>query len=369
MRKNFLEKKSKFRSRLATRIGLSSVLSILGVVFCSGIALAAEAGAGEGTQARADSPEEGYLRALAVLKQATVEVNNARDPELDELERALDEIREFAPLLAADRRGRRAQIFAELALARVAVERGQNTRAEAIMARILQGLELSGELEDFPVDVLGPELEQLYALELQSLRAAERGRLMVRCARPCRVFVDEREVAQELVTGPGVELTVGEHRVWIAAAEDADAAEPLRSTVDIARAGERYPVRFGGSEPPAPGVSGPPGPPASVDAPSDRVAPRWSEIGLVSLGVVTTGAGAALWAVDGSCPGGGDSGDFATCPQLLETDAAGISMVVAGSAVLLTGAVMLAIDERRARRRSEREPHPLALRPGRAVQQ
>ena len=64
----------------------------------------------------------------------------------------------------------------------------------------------------------------------------------------------------------------------------------------------------------------------------------------------TIGTGAALWAIDGSCPDGADPTDLEACPRVYITKTAGIATVAAGGAVLLGGTIMLTVDEVRAGR-------------------
>jgi hypothetical protein len=65
----------------------------------------------------------------------------------------------------------------------------------------------------------------------------------------------------------------------------------------------------------------------------------------MSAGAAAIGTGAALWAIDGSCPDGADPTDTAACPRVYISKTAGIATVVAGGAVFLTGTVLLTVDE------------------------
>ena len=87
------------------------------------------------------------------------------------------------------------------------------------------------------------------------------------------------------------------------------------------------------------------GPPARP-----RVLPRWADILITTVGVAAVGTGAVLWAIDGRCPDGADPENKVACPQVYITKTAGIAMVAAGSAVLVTGTVLLSVDEVRTAR-------------------
>jgi len=73
--------------------------------------------------------------------------------------------------------------------------------------------------------------------------------------------------------------------------------------------------------------------------------PRWADVLLMSAGAAAIGTGAALWAIDGSCPKGADPNDTSACPQVYVTKVAGIATVAAGSALFLSGTVLLTVDE------------------------
>ncbi|NVB40764.1 hypothetical protein G6O69_23190 [Pseudenhygromyxa sp. WMMC2535] len=310
---------------------------------------------------------QGYIDLIGDLERGTVAINSGATEARASLEGALLELREYAVLLAGDPAGRRTQRMAEFALAREALARGDEGVARAAIDRVVKGLELDGELEAFEAARLGPRLSELFELRRQALRASERARLEVDCIDRCRIFVDEREVDADLAGGPGVSLPLGEHRVWIEVAE----LDPQRMKIELTRAGARERIEIAAPPPPPPAMDG-----SQVDeaAGGQRgrgerapVMPRWAEIGLVSVGVMGAGAGAALLAIDSTCPGGADEGDFDTCPQLYDTKWPGVGVLSVGATALVIGVVTLAVDERR--RRSERAgpAHPLALRPGPSI--
>lgn len=73
--------------------------------------------------------------------------------------------------------------------------------------------------------------------------------------------------------------------------------------------------------------------------------PRWGSILGVSLGVGAIAAGAAMVAIDGRCPGGGDPTDIDACPDVYNTDAGGAVLISVGALAVLSMGAILTITE------------------------
>lgn len=291
-----------------------------------------------------------YARALQALDDAMLVANTDPEQGIALLNRALSALHQFAPLLAMDENARMRRSLAHLALARAKLARGDEQGAAESVDSTLREL---GEIE-LPIEQLGPTLGQLLEERRAALNGLAEARLRVSCAAPCNVWIDER-VADGALTSEGQSLIVGSHRVWIE--DKAGSLETMRSTVDL-DSDDPLELRYPASSAPPPELLVDPGV-SNIDHPSrhgsNRIAPRWTEVLTAGVGVVVLTAGASLWAIDDTCPGGEDPQDIVACPQLYDTRTAGITTVVLGTTMMVTGVVMLTIDELRQRRR-DREP-------------
>lgn len=298
-----------------------------------------------------DSAEPGrdhaaYARALEALDEAMLVANTDPEQGIALLNRALSALHQFAPLLAVDQTARMRRSLAHLALARAKLSRGDERGAAESIDQTLREL---GDLE-LPSEQLGPTLGRLVDERRAALTSAGDGHLRVVCAAPCSVWVDERDANSALAT-EGLSLVLGSHRVWIE--DQAGRLEPLHTRVELDDVGQPLELHYPPPITPRPELVHEPSA-ASVDQPIPRrvrrLAPRWAEISTASVGVAALTVGAVLWAINDTCPGGSDPRDTQACPQLYDTRASGISTVVLGSAILVTGVVMLTFDEVRQRR-------------------
>ncbi len=291
-----------------------------------------------------------YDDAIAKVDAANGAVN--RDPEanFEALAQALDQLSRFAPQLADDPRGSEIRVLALLNLARAMLVAGHDAGAGLIMDEAIR-LVRFGEL---PVEQFGPTLARFHTDRREALAKLGQGRLEIRCAGPCEVFVDEQRLALD-GEARSEALPFGSYRVWIQASE----GEPLpeRHLIEIDVDGEietlAYPLvaPLDAHEPE----------PAPTRA---RIMPRWAEIGLLGVGVGLVATGGALLAFDGRCPGGLDPvADAADCPKIYESTVGGLTTLGLGAALALTGGITLGIDEVRiGRERSTRAMLGYAIR-------
>jgi hypothetical protein len=294
-------------------------------------------------------PDE-YARAVAAVADAMIEINTDPEQGSATLRLALERLWEFAPLLAEDPAALEQRTLAEFALARAELARGDRYAAAATIDASLEAL--GGRPVD--TEALGPSLGALVEVRAQALQARGSARLRVECSVACRVLVDERNAGDVDVAGSARELTVplGNHRVWVEAITDSD-LPPLRTTVALDSADARVTLAYPEAEPPPPSIQ--PNDEFELPAARTRVAPRFVEVAALATGSAALIAGAVLWAIDSRCPRGADPTDVVACPELYDTRTAGIALVSAGAAAALTGGVMLVVDETRVGDRRARE--------------
>jgi hypothetical protein len=287
-----------------------------------------------------------YDAALAAVDEANIAVN--RDPEanLPALETAIDELLAFGPQIAADPKGREALDLSQLNLARALLMGEQKDKAAEVMDAVL----LTAHDRKLPIRRFGPTLVKFHDERRKKLDKQGTGSIQVQCRVSCKVVIDEQQATPS--SGP---LYLGAHRVWIEAADGS--AEPERHEITLTEEGATEVVYYPAEveeecevPPPAPVVEPPPPPPPK------RVLPRWAEIGVLAIGVGAAVAGGVLLGLDGKCPGGLDPvEDAADCPELYEGTVSGLIAVGAGSALVLTGTVMLAVDEVRVGKQKGRQ--------------
>lgn len=294
---------------------------------------------GEGTEPPAPGIESattpnpaGYTDALTRVRTAQQMANDEPERGVVALRDALQLLQEFGPTLARDPEGQDARTMAQLTLTRalLAIEDADGARQamdEAI--RTSRG-------DPLPVKSFGPGLTALYRERSGVLGKLTTGAIAVECLVACRVYINERPAPERTD-----KLVPGSYRVWI---ESSDGSQPaIKHLVDVGN--DEAPVaalKFGSApreQPDKPGT----GP----DKPNKakRIMPRWAEIVLMSAGAAAIGTGAALWAIDGNCPDGGDPRVDPKCPQVYVTKTAGIATLAAGGALFLTGTVLLTVDE------------------------
>jgi hypothetical protein len=271
----------------------------------------------------------GYSDALTRVRTAQQMANDEPERGVVALRDALQLLQEFGPTLAKDPEGQDVRTMAQLTLARalLAIEDADGAREamdEAI--RTSRG-------DPLPVKSFGPGLTALFRERSGVLGKQTTGAIAVECLVACRVYINERPTAQRTD-----KLIPGSYRVWVESTDGSEMAVKL--VVDVGEVAVAA-LKFG-SEP----KHQPNGPDPRPDKPkSPRIMPRWAEIVLMSAGAAAIGTGAALWAIDGSCPDGADPTDTAACPRVYISKTAGIATVVAGGAVFLTGTVLLTVDE------------------------
>jgi hypothetical protein len=289
---------------------------------------------------------------VAAVADAMLEINTDPEQGSATLRLALERLQAFAPLLAEDPSALEQRTLAEFALARAELARGDRYAAAATIDASLEAL--GGRAVD--TEALGPSLGALVDERAQALRARGVARLRVECSVACRVLVDERNAGDVEVAGSARELTVplGQHRVWVEAIAEPDLPR-LRTIVALDSADARVTLAYPEVEPPRPSIT--PTDARKFELPDSRprVAPRFVEVAALASGSAALIAGAVLWAIDSRCPRGADPNDIIACPELYDTRTAGIALVSAGVAAALTGGVMLVVDETRIGSRRGRE--------------
>jgi hypothetical protein len=275
-----------------------------------------------------------YNQALDNVRNAQKLANEEPERGSTQLRDALNVLQGFGPRLATDPEGQDLRLMAQLTLARSLLATNQAESARAVMDEAIR----TARGDPLPTKNFGPGLAALHRERAGVLAKHGTGSIEVDCRSPCRVFINERPT-QARTDG----LVPGNYRVWIEATDGS--APDVQLKAEVEHEGQVVHFDFGR----APVLDDDP-PVAGPSKPRGRVLPRWADILLVSAGAAAIGTGAALWAIDGSCPGGADPEDVVACPRVYITRTAGIVTVAAGSALLLGGTIVLTVDEVRAGR-------------------
>lgn len=280
--------------------------------------------------------EERARRDAAIEALVAAEAGATESPETAEgpLQDALAAFADVAPLVSDDPRAQEARAYAMLALARTRLVLARPGDAEAALDEAIATV----RDRPLPIEQFGPAMMELLAQRTAVRAAMPLASLAVRCAVPCRVLVDEQPFSDS--------LAAGDHRVWIEAL--APGQPVLRRALRLAP-GESVELTYEVQAPepePRPPVAPPPAPPR-------RILPRWASVLGLAAGTGAAAAGGALVGVDHRCPDLSDPRQV-PCLRILNTDAGGFALLGVGGAVAITAAVILAIDEVRARRARKR---------------
>ena len=101
-----------------------------------------------------------YVRLIEVLERVTAALNGGEGPLEADPERLLEQLQGYAPLLAHDQDGQKTRQSAYFALARLALSRGEESRARALIDSVVADLGLAGELDGFAVEGCGSRTDQ-----------------------------------------------------------------------------------------------------------------------------------------------------------------------------------------------------------------
>lgn len=272
-----------------------------------------------------------YAEALDELDAANTKVNNDPEEHIEALADAIEAVESFSRQLADDEQGSDLLELASLNFARALLRVGRRADAAEVMDELLRK-SLDSEL---PVERFGPTLVEFHAARRAALQVDGTAEVEFECEVDCRVLLDRHAVSGSV--GP---LYLGSYDVVIESADGSLPPETQR--VELDSSGEVLTVRY----PMAGLVEEEVAPPKS-----DRLMPRWAEILMTTVGVGAVGAASGLLAIDGRCAGGlppvDDNG--VPCPRLVETTAAGATMLGLGAALLTAGALTLTIDELKTR--------------------
>jgi hypothetical protein len=284
------------------------------------------------------SPE--YTEAVAEVDRLNLAVNRDPDANHPALAAAVEKLTEFADELARDPKARELRTLAQLNVARALLRAGDE---EAAGTLVDEAIRAAGDAE-IPADNFGPKFGDFFDKRLEALREWGTGAIAVECTMPCRVLIDEREVADSGTAG----LYFGNYRVWIGP-EDPTSVEdptPAQHRIEIDIDGEIEKLEYA----PAPKIIEPEPvvEPPKVEPPPKRLLPRWAEITGLGVGAGLMILGGVLLGTDGNCVAGGGldpMADAQQCPQLWESTVSGAVLLATGAALGIAGGVTLAIDE------------------------
>ncbi|WP_052550609.1 tetratricopeptide repeat protein [Enhygromyxa salina] len=272
-----------------------------------------------------------YEAALESVRTAQRMANEDPQRGSVQLRDALVVLSGYGTMLAKDPEGQDLRTMAQLTLARALLATDNANAAREAMDDAIR----TARGDPLPTKQFGPGLTALHKERAGALAKLGSGTIAIQCNVPCRVYINERPTKSS-TDG----LVPGKYRVWI---EASDGSQPdVQSSLEV-EAEQTASIEYGV----APIIEdGPKGETKS----SKRIMPRWAEAVLMSAGAVAIGTGAALWAIDGSCPDGADRTDVVACPLVYITKTSGIVFVAAGSALFLSGTISLAVDEVRLKR-------------------
>ena len=279
-----------------------------------------------------------YEAALEAIDQANIAVNKDPEANIEALETAITELLAFGPQLASDDKGREALDLSQLNLARALLLAEDEDRAAVAMDAVL----LRARNRKLPVKRFGPTLVKFHDARKAALEKAGSGSIQIQCRVECFIVIDE-----EPATGDSGPLYLGTHRVWVETADGS--AEPFAAEVVLDQDGVSKPIVYpAGSDeaedcepvPMAPTDTGP------AEREPKRILPRWAEITVAVIGAGAAVAGGVMLGLDGNCPGGADPvADAQDCPEIYEGTVPGLVAIGIGSALVVTGGVVLAVDE------------------------
>jgi hypothetical protein len=232
------------------------------------------------------------------------------------LAKALLALVDHAPSLAKDPESLARRVDAMLQLARLQLVKTPELAAQTMDEAIRQA---HGAL--LPAASYGPRLDKLYQERLALMNNRGTAELEINCTIPCRVYIDGHE--EPIVSGP---LHLGPHHVWV---EDSRGMYPhMRSVEDLSVVDKTYRLPYG--------------PHLSRQRPSTgpvaRLAPRWAEITLITLGAAMLIGGTTALAYGASQE---HSQTFDARPLALA-----LTMGLGGVG-LGVGSVMLSVDRQR----------------------
>lgn len=264
-----------------------------------------------------ERPTQSSYDEMLAQVEALTEAINAGEPVRDQLFDALANFPRHAPRLATDPAARAVRARAQLNLARTYLSEGANGSAAGVMDELLR----SSIGEALPVEEFGPSLVNLHEQRRAALERAGTGSVEVRCAVPCRAYVNERAVGRRVDN-----LYLGIYRVWIEQASG-DSTQAHIEWVKLSEPNGTVVVEF---PPRAADHAAHDSAPAPTHA-RERLMPRAAEIALLVVGgsAVTVG-GLAL----------GIRGRPTEGRQIF-----GVTMTGVGGAALLLGGVSLTVDE------------------------
>lgn len=269
-----------------------------------------------------------YQAALARVETAMKMANEDPASGSTQLRDALNLLQGFAPQLAKHPEGQELRTNAQLTLARALLATNNADGARDAMDEAIR----TSRGDPLPTKSFGPGLTALHRERQGVLDKQGTGAIDIVCNKPCRVFINERPT-QQRTDG----LVPGSYRVWV---EATDKSEPVvQKLVTLERDGHTFKLEFGRV------IDTQPDTPKQPTVVKKRILPRWADILLMTAGAAAVGAGAALWAIDHKCPDLSNPRVAPMCPEVYLTKTAGIITVAGGGALLLTGTVLLSIDE------------------------
>lgn len=263
------------------------------------------------------SPPTSYESVIADLDAAIALITENPAAGNGPLANALLALIDHAPSLASDPESLARRVDAMLQLARLQLAKHPEIAAQTMDEAIRQA-----HGAPLPAASYGPRLDKLYQERLEVMNNRGTAQFEINCTIRCRVYIDGHE--EPIVSGP---LHLGPHQVWV---EDSRGMyPPMRSVEDLSVADKTYQLSYG-----------PHFPQQRSSAGSDaRLAPRWAEITLITLGAAMLIGGTTALAVYGANQENRQPSDARPLALALTMGLGGVGLGV--------GSVMLSVDRRR----------------------
>lgn len=329
----------KLAMRSTISIALSILLSLAGN-------LAPNTAVAGSTQSEGQTRRSLLEARLDALELAMAFANEAPVSGEQRLRNALESLHAFAPEIAANSAYQSKQQDALLTLARALVQNGRVSKARLTLRELFRiDPPRTSKLKRF-----GPTLTELAIQERSRVESLATGHVRVKCASPCELYLNERK------SGLNTRVSTGEYRLYLQ--DKSGKNPPLRRQIEIRDAGGQVRVNYDNQLPDAPPLLVPdgntPSPQGShpLRAPRDRIAPRWLEIGGISLGGVALAAGAFMVIKkDINCFTKNARGE---CDYDLNLRKAGIPTLAIGGALFATSLALFVIDEKQRKKKRTR---------------
>lgn len=289
-------------------------------------------------------PDATLTDAMERLSKAEQLANEDPSAGADELATALRALHQFPTDLGNDKALREARMYALLSLARARLASDDPIGAQEAIDEAIR----TARGDAIPSAEFGPTLDKLKKERMQAVASKGTATVDVTCYVPCQVYINEKP------SDPQAKLPLGEYRLHVESTEP-DGPAPWSIDIILDTPDKTSDLSWGESDSVPEPEPGPTPDPMPDGPPAKRIAPRWLEISMLTVGVGVMAAGAVLLGINGQCPDGADPNDPDACPEVYTTLAPGAALLAGGGALGLAGGIMLGISEVRVAKQRGRQ--------------